>query len=80
MIIFGFILWLFGVLLCFTVIGAVIGIPLILIGAGMMVFGFIGRRKTVIKNVITIQNTAPVAPERAAQPSPSSIDSPPTQT
>ena len=51
----GLIIGMIGFLLCLTIIGAVIGIPLMIIGAGMMLFG--GRRKTVINNVVTVQNT-----------------------
>jgi hypothetical protein len=77
MIIFGFFLQFVGFLLCLTVIGAVIGVPLILIGGIVVVFGFFGRRKTVIQNVVTVQNAAPAAPERAPQPPRSSNDAPP---
>jgi len=62
----GLIIGMIGFLLCLTIIGAVIGIPLMIIGAGMMLFG--GRKKTIINNVITVQN-APATPEAIAAPS-----------
>jgi len=76
MIIFGFFLQFIGFLFCLTVIGAIVGVPLILIGGVVVVFGFFGRRKTVIQNVVTVQNVAPAAPERAPPPQSSSEASP----
>jgi len=72
MIVFGFILSFIGFLLCLTFIGAVLGVPLIFIGSLMVLFGFLGRRKTVIQNVVTVHNVSS-APERA----PSSAPEPP---
>ncbi|HET8942660.1 MAG TPA: hypothetical protein VFN13_11815 [Rudaea sp.] len=71
MIIFGLILQFIGVLFCLTIIGALIGVPLIFIGGLMALFGFLGRRKTVIQNIVTVQNAAPVpeaTPRPAAEP------------
>lgn len=79
MIIFGFFLQFVGFLLCLTVIGAIVGVPLILIGGIVVVFGFFGRRKTVIQNVVTVQNAVPAAPERAPQPPRPSNEVPPAQ-
>lgn len=68
MIIFGILLQLIGFLLCFTIIGAVLGIPLIFIGGFMIIFGFFGRRKTIIQNVVTVQNTTPATPDQTSRP------------
>jgi len=62
----GAILIVFGFLLSLTIIGAFIGIPFMLIGAVLLVFG---GRKTVITNVVTVQNApASYAPERPTKP------------
>lgn len=53
----GLLTWLFGLLLCFTIILAPVGWILMLIGAVMVIGGFIGRRKTVITNVVQVSNT-----------------------
>lgn len=44
---------LVGLLLCLTFFGAVVGIPLILVGCVMVVMG---GRKTVITNVVNVSN------------------------
>ena len=56
MLIFGGILSMLGFLLCLTIIGAVIGIPLIVIGSIFMMMGLFGRRKTIITNIVTVQH------------------------
>jgi uncharacterized protein DUF5362 len=53
--IIGVIFIFVGLLLCLTIFGAVAGIPLIIIGAVLVLAG--GRRKTVITNVINVANT-----------------------
>jgi hypothetical protein len=55
LIFFGIFLQLIGFFLCFTIIGMVLGIPLIIIGGTMILFGFFGR-KTTITNVITVSH------------------------
>ena len=50
----GAIFILLGFLISLSIIGAVIGIPMMFIGLVMVIFG--GRRKTVITNVIQVSN------------------------
>lgn len=52
--IIGGMLVLLGLLFCFTIIGAFIGIPMMLVGAILLAIG--GRRKTVITNVVQVTN------------------------
>ncbi len=52
--IIGGTLVLFGLLLCFSIIGAFIGIPMMIVGAILCAVG--GRRKTVITNVVQVSN------------------------
>jgi hypothetical protein len=52
----GLILILFGFLFCLSIIGAFIGIPMIIVGLVLLVVG--GRRKTIITNVVQVSNTA----------------------
>lgn len=58
----GAIFIVLGLLLSLSFFGAVIGIPLILIGIVMVIVG--GRRKTIITNVVQVSNNGP-APQRA---------------
>jgi hypothetical protein len=53
----GAIFIVLGLLLCLSLFGAVVGIPLILIGIVMVIVG--GRRKTIITNVVQVSNNAP---------------------
>jgi hypothetical protein len=53
----GFIIGLLGLLLSLSIFGAIVGIPLMIFGSLLMIFG--GRRKTIINNVITISNDRP---------------------
>jgi len=53
--IIGVVFILVGLLLCLTIFGALVGVPLIIVGAVLVVAG--GRRKTVITNVINVANT-----------------------
>ena len=46
-----------GLLFCLTIIGAIIGVPMILAGASLCFWGAVfGSRKTIIQNVVTVQN------------------------
>jgi hypothetical protein len=60
----GAVLVFLGLLFSLTVIGAIIGIPMMIAGAIMMAVGVFGRRKTIITNVVQVSN----AP--GAQPAP----------
>jgi hypothetical protein len=53
--ILGVILIFVGLLACLTIVGAFVGIPLMIVGAILLVVG--GRRKTIITNVINVANT-----------------------
>jgi hypothetical protein len=59
--IFGGLLIVLGLLFCLSIIGAVVGIPMILIGIVCLIVG--GRRhKTVITNVVTVNSPEPRSP------------------
>lgn len=58
--IFGLILIFIGFLLSLTIFGAVIGIPLMIVGAILCGLGRF-RSRVVIKNVVNVTNTVPVA-------------------
>jgi len=64
--ILGAILIVLGLLLCLTVIGILVGIPLMLIGAVLVAVG--GRRKVVIHNTVSVSNAAGPAPALASDP------------
>jgi hypothetical protein len=72
----GAIFIILGLLLSLSLFGAMVGIPLILIGIVMVIFG--GRRKTVITNVVQVSNNGPApqlavgnsAMDRRREPSP----------
>jgi hypothetical protein len=53
----GLFISLFGFLISLSIVGAIIGIPLMIIGTLMMIFG--GRRRTIINNVVQVSNTVP---------------------
>lgn len=55
----GAILLVLGFLLSLSIVGAIVGIPMMLIGLVCLVVG--GRRKTVITNVVQVSNVAPPA-------------------
>jgi hypothetical protein len=55
MAIFGAILIVVGLFFCLTIVGAVFGIPMILIGIICVVVGMM-RRRTVITNVVQVSN------------------------
>jgi len=71
--IFGVIFMFVGLLLCLTIFGAVIGVPMMIVGFGMIVASLVGRRKTVITNVVHVSNSAPLSGQAAAQPFPQAI-------
>jgi membrane protease subunit (stomatin/prohibitin family) len=85
LVIGGAVLMFVGFLFCLTLIGAVIGIPFMIVGAIMMGFGLFGRKNQTITNVVQVsgfpgQQPANVAavgvPESAAfvrPPSPASL-------
>jgi len=50
--VFGALLVAFGFLLCLSIVGAIIGLPMILVGVVCLIAG--GRRKTVITNVVNV--------------------------
>jgi len=57
LVVLGILTWFFGLLLCFTIILAPIGWILMFIGAIMLLVGVLGRRKTVITNVVQVSTT-----------------------
>lgn len=61
--IFGALLIVFGILLCFTIIAAPFGFFLILVGVVCCAFG--GRRRTIINNVVQISTTPGAAFQQA---------------
>lgn len=62
MLIFGAILFVLGVLFCMTIIGAVIGLPLMFIGGFFMSIGMFTRRRTVITNIVQVAAAPQPAP------------------
>jgi hypothetical protein len=56
LVILGIVTWFFGLLLCFTIILAPLGWMLMFIGALMAIVGLVGRRKTIITNVVQVSN------------------------
>lgn len=54
LVIGGAVLMFVGFLFCLTLIGAVIGIPFMIVGAIMMGFGFFGRKNQTITNVVQV--------------------------
>ena len=57
----GVVLVIVGLLFCLTIIGAVIGIPMMAVGGGLVFWGLLLGRKTVITNVVQVSNS-PGAP------------------
>ena len=53
----GAVFLVLGLLFSLSIIGAFIGVPMMLIGLVMLIAG--GRRKTVITNVVQVSNTVP---------------------
>jgi hypothetical protein len=53
--ILGVILILIGLLACLSIVGAILGVPMIIIGIVLVLLG--GRRKIVITNVVNVANT-----------------------
>lgn len=68
----GVALILIGLLFCLTIIGAIIGIPMILAGVSLCFWGLVFGRKTVIQNVVTVTN----APQPYAPPQPAALPEP----
>ena len=56
LIFFGVFLVFVGFLFTLTIIGSIIGIPTMLLGIVLIVAGVFARRKTVITNVVHVQN------------------------
>jgi hypothetical protein len=68
----GAIFLMIGFLLSLTILGAFIGVPMMLVGALLVAFG--GRRKTVITNVVTVQGVPGPLP-KAPSTGPTPLDS-----
>jgi Family of unknown function (DUF5362) len=64
----GAILIVIGLICCLTIIGAIFGIPMILIGIVLVALG--GRRKTVINNVVTVSNSPHLGSAPLQDPAP----------
>lgn len=56
LVVLGMLTWCVGLLLCFTIILAPVGWILMFIGGIMALFGILGRRRTVITNVVQVSN------------------------
>lgn len=67
MLFIGVFFMFIGFLLSLTIIGAVIGIPIMIFGSFFIIAGVFRRRKTVITNVIQVTN-APQMPAPAPEP------------
>ena len=50
----GVLLIILGLLMSLSIVGAIVGVPLMLIGFVMVI---VGRRKTIITNVVNVSNT-----------------------
>lgn len=67
--IFGSIICFIGLLFCLTIIGAVLGIPMMIVGSIMVVISFFGRQKTTITNVVQVASGPyPETPTPSIQP------------
>ena len=77
----GVVLIVIGLIFCLTIIGAIIGIPMILAGASLCFWGAVLGRKTVIQNVVTVSNAPapPQYPTQGSDPSQSQIQAAPQQ-
>jgi hypothetical protein len=64
--IFGGLLFIFGFLISLSIVGAFIGVPMMMLGVICMIFGGRGR-KTVINNVVSV-NSPPAALPSEMQP------------
>jgi hypothetical protein len=54
----GVVLVIIGLLFCLTIVGALIGIPMMAVGGSLIFWGLVfGRRKTVITNVVQVSNS-----------------------
>jgi hypothetical protein len=69
--VFGFIILIIGLLFCLTIIGAVLGIPMMIVGSIMVAISFFGRQKTTITNVVQVAGgsyqEAPTPPTHPVQ-------------
>lgn len=65
MIAAGVILLIIGFLFSVTIIGAFIGVPMMMIGGILLIVGAFGRRRTIITNVVQVSTPAPVQPQSA---------------
>ena len=61
----GAVLMFMGLLFSLTIIGAIIGVPMMIGGAIMMGVGVFGRRKTMITNVVQVSNVPGAHPGNA---------------
>lgn len=66
--IFGGILFVLGFLISLSIVGAIFGIPLMIIGVICMVVG--SHRRTVITNVVQVSNVVPQQAQDEAPPMP----------
>jgi hypothetical protein len=48
---------IFGFIFCLTIIGAFIGVPMMIVGLILCIFGAV-RRKTVINNIVTVSSSS----------------------
>ncbi len=62
MVIVGIVFIILGFLISLTIVGAIIGIPLMMLGVLFCVLGAF-RRRTVINNVITVAGPSPAPPQ-----------------
>jgi hypothetical protein len=64
--IFGALLFILGFLISLSIVGAIVGVPMMMLGVICMIFGGRGR-KTVINNVVSV-NSPPAALPSEMQP------------
>ena len=62
----GIVFIVLGFLISLSIVGAVFGIPMMLLGAVFAGVG--GRRKVVINNTVTVANTSPAEPRYQVEP------------
>jgi len=58
----GGLLFIFGFLISLSVVGAFIGVPMMMLGIICIIFGG-GRRKVVINNVVSVNSQPAALPE-----------------
>ena len=64
--ILGVVLIILGLLFCLSIVGAIIGVPLIILGIILAALG--GRRKVVINNTVSVSNAAPLTKAESNRP------------